>query len=90
MKFRMFVASAALLVAAAAPLSAAQAGTQEEVDQCKAALEAKAPDAKFDFKRKSGGSLAKYKFEMTTADGETKDVECKVKRGEIKELDMEG
>ncbi|RFB05231.1 hypothetical protein [Parvularcula marina] len=80
------IAGAALIAAASAP---AHANTQEEVELCLAALSQEAPDAKFSFKRKSGGALAKLKFEMVSADGEKKSVVCKVRKGEVEELDMD-
>lgn len=83
---RTIIAGTALLATAIAP---AFANTQDEVDLCMAALQEKAPDAQFTFERKSGASVSKLRFEMKTADGETKDVVCKVKRGEVIETDLD-
>ena len=85
MFLRIATATTALFAASLAP---AFADTASDIDTCLAALEAEAPDAAFTFERKSGASVTKIKFEMETADGETKDVVCKVKRGEVVELDM--
>ncbi|MEM9234274.1 MAG: hypothetical protein AAGA69_08560 [Pseudomonadota bacterium] len=85
MFIRTALAAATLSAAAFTP---AFADTQADIELCQAALTAEAPNADFTFKRKSGASVAKLKFEMTTQDGETRDVVCKVKRGEVIDLDM--
>lgn len=80
---------AAAAVLTLSGFATAQANTTEDIKTCIAAMKEKTPDAEFSFKKKSGASVSKLKFEMKTADGSTKDVVCKVRRGEVLELDMD-
>lgn len=82
---RIALAGAALTAMVTTP---ALASSQKDLNLCIAALSAEAPGAEFEFERKSGTTVSKLRFEMTTADGDTKDVVCKVRRGEVIELDM--
>lgn len=80
--------AAAVAAIAIAPV-AAFAGTQEDVDACVAKMRSEKPSATFKFKRKSGASTKTYTFDMIEGEARAT-ATCKVKRGEIKEINYRG